>query len=106
MAGSKGLLDAGAHITNSTIVTAIARNGYETGIRVSSLGDRCFAAPASIFDGVYFPGFGLEDANPKWEIRHNRDNRLRLFRNGRGAGSDRVHWWNGAIRNEDDSEDV
>jgi len=64
MAGSKGMLDAGANIQDSTIVTAIARNGYETGIRVSGLGDRWFTAPAPMIDGVYFPGFGPEDANP------------------------------------------
>ncbi|MCK5516315.1 MAG: DUF1116 domain-containing protein [Desulfobulbaceae bacterium] len=64
MAGSKGMLDAGAHIKDSTIVTAIARNGYETGIRVSGLGDKWFTAPAPMIDGVYFPGFGPEDANP------------------------------------------
>ena len=58
------MLDAGAQITNSTIVTAIARNNYETGIRVSGLGDRWFTAPAPMIDGVYFPGFGPEDANP------------------------------------------
>ena len=64
MAGSKGMLDAGSNIQDSTIVTAIARNGYETGIRVSGLGDRWFTAPAPMIDGVYFPGFGPEDANP------------------------------------------
>ena len=64
MAGSKGMLDAGANVKDSTIVTAIARNGYETGIRVSGLGDRWFTAPAPMIDGVYFPGFGPEDANP------------------------------------------
>lgn len=64
MAGSKGMLDAGGNIEDSTIVTAIARNGYETGIRVSGLGDRWFTAPAPMIDGVYFPGFGPEDANP------------------------------------------
>lgn len=64
MAGSKGMLDAGSHVEDSTIVTAIARNGYETGIRVSGLGDRWFTAPAPMIDGVYFPGFGPDDANP------------------------------------------
>jgi Protein of unknown function (DUF1116) len=64
MAGSKGMLDAGANIEGSTIVTAIARNGYETGIRVSGMGDRWFTAPAPMIEGVYFPGFGPEDANP------------------------------------------
>jgi hypothetical protein len=64
MAGSKGMLDAGSNIENSTIVTALARNGYETGIRVSGLGDKWFTAPAPMIEGVYFPGFGPEDANP------------------------------------------
>ena len=64
MAGSKGMLDAGSNIEGSTVVTAIARNGHETGIRVSGLGDRWFTAPAPMIDGVYFPGFGPEDANP------------------------------------------
>ncbi len=64
MAGSKGMLDAGSNIKNSSIVTALARNGYETGIRVSGLGDTWFTAPAPMIEGVYFPGFGPEDANP------------------------------------------
>ncbi len=64
MAGCKGMLDAGAGIPGSTIVTAIARNGTETGIRVSGTGDQWFTAPAPMIDGVYFPGFGPEDANP------------------------------------------
>ncbi len=64
MAAAKGMLDAGANIPRSTMVTAIARNGYQTGIRVSGLGERWFTAPAPMIDGVYFPGFGPEDANP------------------------------------------
>jgi hypothetical protein len=64
MAGCKGIMDAASGIPESTIVTAIARNGYETGIRVSGTGDRWFTAPAPMIEGVYFPGFGPEDANP------------------------------------------
>jgi hypothetical protein len=64
MAGAKGIMDAGSGIPESTIVTAIARNGYETGIRVSGTGDRWFTAPAPMIEGVYFPGFGPADANP------------------------------------------
>jgi hypothetical protein len=64
MAGSKGILDAGSGIPDCTLVTAIARNGYETGIRVSGTGERWFTAPAPMIEGVYFPGFGPEDANP------------------------------------------
>ena len=64
MAGCKGMLDAASGIADSSIVTTIARNGYETGIRVSGPGDRWFTAPAPMIKGVYFPGFGPEDANP------------------------------------------
>jgi hypothetical protein len=64
MAGCKGMLDAGSGVEGSTIVTAIARNGVETGIQVSGTGDRWFTAPAPMIEGVYFPGYGPEDANP------------------------------------------
>ncbi len=64
MAGCKGILDAASGIRDSTIVTTIARNGYETGIRVSGTGDRWFTAPAPQITGVFFPGYGPEDANP------------------------------------------
>src|SRR5262249_45369603 len=39
-------------------------NGVEFGIRVSGLGNRWFTAPAAPPVGMYFPGFGAEDANP------------------------------------------
>jgi hypothetical protein len=64
MAGCKGILDAASGIKDSTIVTTIARNGYETGIRVSGTGERWFTAPAPQIKGVFFPGFGPDDANP------------------------------------------
>jgi len=64
MAGCKGILDAASGIKDSTIVTTIARNGFETGIRVSGTGDRWFTAPAPQIKGVFFPGYGPEDANP------------------------------------------
>lgn len=58
-----GLLSA-SNIPYSTMVTAMARNGYEVGIKVSGLGDRWFTAPAHVADGLYFPGYTPEDANP------------------------------------------
>lgn len=64
MASCKATLDAGHGIADSTIVTAMARNGTDFGIRVSGLGDRWFTAPSPMVDGVYFPGYGPEDANP------------------------------------------
>ncbi|MBI1847024.1 MAG: DUF1116 domain-containing protein [Candidatus Rokubacteria bacterium] len=64
MAAAKAALDAAASIAGSTMVTAMARNGTDVGIRVSGTGDRWFTAPAPRVRGVYFPGFGPDDANP------------------------------------------
>jgi hypothetical protein len=64
MPSCKAMLDAGSGVAGSTIVTTIARNGTEVGIRVSGLGGRWFTAPAPKIEGVYFPGFGPDDANP------------------------------------------
>jgi hypothetical protein len=57
------MTDAGHGVEGSTIVTAMARNGTDFGIRVSGLGEAWFTAPAEIPDGLYFPGFSSEDAN-------------------------------------------
>jgi hypothetical protein len=64
MPACKCTMDAAHGIENSTMVTAMARNGTEFGIRVSGLGDRWFTGPASIVDGLYFPGYSSKDANP------------------------------------------
>jgi hypothetical protein len=64
MAASKAALDPAADLPGSTIVTAMARNGTEFGIRTSGTGDRWFTAPAPVVDGLYFPGYGPDDANP------------------------------------------
>ena len=63
MAANKACADAAHGIEHSTMVTAMARNGVEIGIRVSGLGDRWFTAPAAEVAGAYFPGFTAEDAN-------------------------------------------
>ena len=64
MAACKAMADAAHGIEGSTIVSAMARNGTDFGIRVSGLGDRWFTAPAMVPDGLYFPGFSSADANP------------------------------------------
>ena len=64
MAGAKLSLDAAIGIPDSTIVTAMARNGVEFGLRVAGTGDRWFTAPVGPADGLFFPGYGIEDANP------------------------------------------
>lgn len=64
MPACKSTLEPAANIEYSTIVYTMARNGTEFGIRVSGLGDRWFTAPAEIIDGLFFPGFSADDANP------------------------------------------
>lgn len=64
MAACKALLDPAHGVPGSTLVTAMARNGTDFGIRVSGLGDRWFTAPAEVPAGLFFPGFSQEDANP------------------------------------------
>ncbi len=64
MAAGKAMADPAAGVAGSTLVTALARNGTEFGIRVSALGARWFTAPVEMPVGLYFPGYGPEDANP------------------------------------------
>ncbi len=64
MAACKVMADAAHGVDGSTIITTMARNGTDFGIRVSGLGDRLFTAPAQIPKGLYFPGYGDDDANP------------------------------------------
>ncbi len=60
----KASTDAAHGVKNSTIVTAMARNGVEFGIRVSGLGNQWFTGPANMIRGLMFPGFKEEDASP------------------------------------------
>ncbi len=64
MAACKLIADAGHGVAGSTLVSAMARNGTDFGIRVSGLGDRWLTAPAPVPVGLYFPGFTPADANP------------------------------------------
>lgn len=64
MPACKCTLDAAKNIEFSTIVNVMARNGTEFGIRISGLGDRWFTGPAGMVDGLLFPGYTAEDANP------------------------------------------
>jgi hypothetical protein len=64
MAACKAAMDAAHGVPNSSLVTTMARNGTEFGIRVSGLGDRWFTGPAQVPRGLYFAGFTAEDASP------------------------------------------
>lgn len=61
MACGKAITDPAHGIAYSTIVTAMARNGTEFGIRVSGLEDVWFTAPAPVVEGLYLPGYSVED---------------------------------------------
>jgi hypothetical protein len=62
MATCKSMLDAAHNVPNSTMVTVMARNGVEFGIRLSGTGDTWFTAPAPAVEGLFFTGFTTADA--------------------------------------------
>jgi hypothetical protein len=63
MAACKAMADSAHGVDGSTMVTTMARNGTDFGIRVSGLGDRWFTAPVAQPDGLYFSGYSSEDAS-------------------------------------------
>ena len=62
MAACKAMSDAAHGVPGSSMVTVMARNGVNFGIRLSGTGERWFQAPANPVDGLYFPGYTVEDA--------------------------------------------
>ncbi len=64
MVMGKAIMDPVGGIEGSSIVTTMARNGTDFGIRVSATGDRWFTAPVEMPEGLYFPAFSPDDANP------------------------------------------
>jgi hypothetical protein len=62
MACGKAIADPAMGIENSTVVTAMCRNGTEFGLRVSGLGDDWFTAPAPKVNGLYLPGYTADVA--------------------------------------------
>ena len=64
MAAGKLGSDAGAGVTASSLVTVMARNGTDFGVRLSGTGDQWFTAPAPPVEGLYLGSFTEEDASP------------------------------------------
>ncbi len=65
MAAGRSLVEPAKNIPFSTVVTTMARNGVEFGIKVSALGDRWFTGPAQNIRTVYFSTeWTDDDANP------------------------------------------
>jgi hypothetical protein len=62
MAACKSMSDAAHGVPGSSMVTVMARNGVNFGIRLSGTGDQWFQARAKAVDGLYFPGYAVEDA--------------------------------------------
>lgn len=64
MAACKATMNSASNVEYSTLVTVMARNGTDFGIKVSGLGGKWFTGPSAMVRGMYFPGFGDKDANP------------------------------------------
>ena len=65
MVFAKLALDCAADVPGSPVLTAIARNGVEVGIRVSGTGDQWFVGPAALPDPAkLFDGYTPADMNP------------------------------------------
>jgi len=64
MAACKAAMDAAHGVPNSSLVTVMARNGTDLGIRVSGLGDSWFTGPSQTPRGLYFAGHSADDASP------------------------------------------
>jgi hypothetical protein len=64
MPAGKAMLEPAEGIPGSSIVSVMARNGTDFGLRIAGIPERWFTAPAGIVQGLYLPGFTEKDANP------------------------------------------
>jgi hypothetical protein len=64
MPAGKAMLEPAEGVAGSTIVTVMARNGTDFGIRLACMPERWFTAPAGRVQGLYFPQYTEKDANP------------------------------------------
>lgn len=63
MAAAKATADPAKGVKYSSIVTTMARNGTDFGVKVAGTNEEWFTAQANFPEGLYFPGFGPDDAN-------------------------------------------
>jgi hypothetical protein len=64
MPAAKAMLEPAEGIQGSTLLTVMARNGTDFGIRLAGDPEHWFVAPAGTVEGLYLPGFSSKDANP------------------------------------------
>lgn len=62
MATCKAMLDAARAVPYASFVVAMARNGVNFGIQLSGTGNTWFQAPANPVNGLFFPGYSVDDA--------------------------------------------
>ena len=62
MVAAKASMDAANGVENSSIVTTMARNGVDFGIRVAGTGGQWFTGPAQEVIGPMFAGYTREDS--------------------------------------------
>lgn len=63
MGVSKSTMDVVVDVPGSTLVSCIATNGVELGIKVAGLGNSWITGPAGYAQGKYFEGFSEKDAS-------------------------------------------
>lgn len=64
MATGKAMVDYARKYEHGCVVTTMARNGENFGIKIAGMGDQWFCAPVNTPQGLYFTGYSAEDANP------------------------------------------
>jgi hypothetical protein len=64
MAATKATMDVAHGIEGGSLVSCMASNGVEFGIKICGCGAKWYTAPAECAEGNYFEGYGLDDANP------------------------------------------
>ncbi|MFD2306911.1 DUF1116 domain-containing protein [Enterococcus termitis] len=64
MAAAKTIVDTARKEAKGTIVTTLARNGVDFGVRIAQTNDEWFTAPVNTPKGLYFTGFTEDDGNP------------------------------------------
>lgn len=64
MPACKSAVQGVADVPFSTVISTMARNGTDFGVRLAGLPDRWFTSAATKVDGLYLPGFSAADAAP------------------------------------------
>jgi len=64
MAATKATMEVAHQVKGGSIVTCMAANGVEFGIKICGCENKWFTTPAVLADGNYFKGYSIKDASP------------------------------------------